>query len=61
MSSCDVRIRQTIENGLEKDSYAVMEQIQPIPRSSVDMIQGTLSLTDWEEILKQMLINFDRA
>jgi mRNA-degrading endonuclease toxin of MazEF toxin-antitoxin module len=60
-SSCDVIIKKTTENGLETDSYAIMEQIQPILRTRVLEWKGKLSLTGWDEILRQMLENFDRA
>jgi mRNA-degrading endonuclease toxin of MazEF toxin-antitoxin module len=61
MSSCDLKISRTRDNGLEQDSYAVMEQIQPILRTSVKDCMGKLSLDDWEEILKRILENYNRA
>jgi mRNA-degrading endonuclease toxin of MazEF toxin-antitoxin module len=61
MSSCDLRIDKTAENGLEAHSYAVMEQIQPIQRSSVKERKGRLSMNDWDRLAEQMLRNFERA
>jgi mRNA-degrading endonuclease toxin of MazEF toxin-antitoxin module len=60
-SFADVYISRTKENGLERDSYAVMEQIQPIRRRDILERKGKLSLNDWEEILRKMVENFDRA
>jgi mRNA-degrading endonuclease toxin of MazEF toxin-antitoxin module len=60
-SFADVYISKTTENGLEKDSYAVMEQIQPVRRVDIQERLGKLSLNDWEEILRKMVENFDRA
>jgi len=61
MSDCDLRIYRTIDNGLELDSYAAMEQIQPILRSAVIQRKGSLSQDDWENLLRQLIRNCDRA
>lgn len=61
MSSADVYISRTRGNGLETNSYAVMEQIQPVRRRDIVEVKGKLSLDEWEGIMRKMVENFDRA
>jgi mRNA-degrading endonuclease toxin of MazEF toxin-antitoxin module len=48
-------------NGLEVDSRLLLDQIQPIKKSEIIEKLGSLSLTEWESVMEQIVWNFDRA
>jgi mRNA-degrading endonuclease toxin of MazEF toxin-antitoxin module len=48
-------------NGLELNSRVLLDQIQPMKKAAILEKMGSLSLTEWELVMTQIVWNFDRA
>ena len=55
----DLIIKRTKENGLDRDSRVLLAYIQPSQKTDLDKHLGTISSDDWEQIMAQIVWNFD--
>ncbi len=60
-SMSQIEFVPTSGNGLEVKSRVLLDQIQPIKKSEIIGKMGSLSLTEWESVMAQVVWNFDRA
>jgi mRNA-degrading endonuclease toxin of MazEF toxin-antitoxin module len=56
----DIVIRKTEENSLAHDSRLMLGYVQPVLKSDLEEKFGTLSEAEWEEVMGQIVWNFDR-
>jgi mRNA-degrading endonuclease toxin of MazEF toxin-antitoxin module len=61
LSMAQLEFPRTKENGLEKDSRLILDQIQPIPKDAVLSVKGKLSDDEWECVMKKIVWILDRA
>jgi hypothetical protein len=57
-SEAEMEIEKSSENGLECKSRILLGHSQPLLKTDLKSKTGKLSLTDWEDVLKKILWNF---
>lgn len=60
-SMSQIEFAPSVRNGLELKSRVLLDQIQPMKKSEILKKMGSLSLTEWELVMTQIVWNFDRA
>lgn len=60
-SMAQIEFEASSWNGLEVKSRVLLDQIQPMKKSSILQKMGTLSWTEWEQVMGKIVWNFDRA
>lgn len=60
-SMAQIEFPVSSKNGLELKSRVLLDQIQPIKKSSILKKMGALSEAEWEQIMVKIVWNFDRA
>jgi mRNA-degrading endonuclease toxin of MazEF toxin-antitoxin module len=60
-NATEIVVRQSLDNGLTYDSRIMLAHIQPVIKTDIDRKLGELSLADWENLMTQIVKNFDRA
>jgi mRNA-degrading endonuclease toxin of MazEF toxin-antitoxin module len=61
MSMAQIEFEASANNGLEVKSRVLLDQIQPMKKSSILKKAGSLSWTEWELVMEKIVWNFDRA
>ena len=56
----DLIIQKTAENKLRSDSRAMLSYVQPVLKSDLKKHIGTLDDQQWDELMEQIVWNFDR-
>jgi mRNA-degrading endonuclease toxin of MazEF toxin-antitoxin module len=60
-SMSQIEFDATARNGLEMKSRVLLDQIQPMKKSSILKKVGSLSWTEWDLVMTKIVWNFDRA
>lgn len=60
-SMAQIEFEATSGNGLEVKSRVLLDQIQPMKKTAILQKMGTLSWTEWEQVMGKIVWNFDRA
>jgi mRNA-degrading endonuclease toxin of MazEF toxin-antitoxin module len=61
LAATDLHIGATDNNGLEFMSRIILSHIQPIEKVSLKECVGEISVTKWEQIVRQVFFQIDRA
>jgi mRNA-degrading endonuclease toxin of MazEF toxin-antitoxin module len=60
-SMSQIEFAPSASNGLLVRSRVLLDQIQPMKKAEILQKMGSLSLTEWELVMTQVVWNFDRA
>lgn len=61
LASTDLHIGATDKNGLEFQSRIILSHIQPIEKVNLKECVGEISITKWEQIIRQVFSQIDRT